>query len=249
MKQAIENLLIKSSQILIVEDDRQQLVQMVGWLAEREGCIFQARSAEQAQAILAEQWVDAVITDWQLPERSGLDLIQDMRATGFKGPLLICTGMMLSPEHLKAAFEAGVDDYLRKPLNKIEFNTRLENCMQLYAHRQILGMYAHSQSRFIQFLSYQLGEGLEQISQTQAIIKQQEALSTEQKSVHSLTADLKVQFNKLMDWARFRFALHHVQFSRIEVKDLLKSMEDSLEKNSHRLMIRGGKDLFINSDS
>lgn len=248
MKQAIENLLLKSPQILIVEDDRQQLSQLVDWLSEREGKLFQARSSEQAQAILKDQRVDAVITDWQLPGRSGLDLISDLRESGFKGPLLICTGMMLSPEHLRKAFDAGVDDYLRKPLNGVELNVRLDNALQLHAHRQVLGKYLRSQAYFIQFISRHLGEGLDQLSQIQAQIKVKQAISDEQTVAHQITLTIRQRFHRLMQWARFRFALHDLQFTRFEVKQLLKSLASNFQAESNRLLVRGGKDLYLVSD-
>lgn len=248
MKQAIENLLIKLPQILIVEDDRQQLGQLVEWLSEREGKLFQARSSEQAQEILKDQWVDAVITDWQLSGRSGLDLIRDLRQSGFKGPLLICTGMMLSPEHLRTAFDAGVDDYLRKPLNEVELKVRLDNALQLYAHRQVLGKYLRSQTYFIQFISRHLGEGLDQLSQIQAQIKLNQSISNEQETAYQITLTLKQRFHRLMKWARFRFALRDLQFTRFEVRQLLKSLSSHFQAEADRLRVRGGKELYLVSD-
>ncbi len=248
MKQTIENSLIKAPRLLIVEDDRQQLAQMVDWLSQREGSVYQARSSEQAQDILNQEWVDAVITDWQLPGRSGLDLIRDLRQAGFAGPLLICTGLMLSPADLRAAFDAGVDDYLRKPLNDVELNTRLNNSLQLYAHRRVLDLYATSQTEFIQFMSRKMGAGLDHMGQLHRLIAAHAEPSPEQCEASRVNEDLSRQFYQCMEWARFRFALHHIQFQRFELKQLLKSMEARFPDRAGRLLIRGGKDLFLHSD-
>ena len=138
MKQLIANSLNRSTNILIVDDDIEQLAEMVSWLEHRKGKLYQARSSEQAQKILSSQWIDAVITDWQLPKMSGLALIRYLREENFKGPLLLCTGMMLSPQHLQEAFDAGANDYLRKPMNKVELNARFTSALQLYQQREAL---------------------------------------------------------------------------------------------------------------
>lgn len=250
MKQAIENLLLKSPQVLIVDDDPEQLAQMADWLHERDGDLYQARSSEQALRILKQQWVDAVITDWQLPEMSGIDLIRDLRSSAFRGPLLICTGMMLSPEHLRQAFEYGANDYLRKPLNGVELNARLDNSLQLYAHRETLRLFNQSQRHFINYLSQHLGQGFQNLLQLQTLSAFKRPQPEPQMPDRELkqTQDLVKEFQKLMLWARYRFALNHVQFRRFELRQLLKSLESTFVSESQRLILRGGKDLFLYSD-
>ncbi|MGV3526625.1 MAG: hybrid sensor histidine kinase/response regulator [Candidatus Sericytochromatia bacterium] len=249
MKQAIENLLIKSPQVLIVDDDPDQLAQMVDWLDEREGTLYQARSSEQALKILNQQWVDAVITDWQLPEMSGLDLIRHLRSSTFSGPLLICTGMMLSPDHLRQAFADGANDYLRKPLNGVELNARLDNSLQLYAHREILRLFNHSQSHFIDYLSAYLGQNFQQLLQLQTLstLKTQ-GPGADPSPELALTQTLVKEFHKLMLWARYRFSLTQVQFRRTELRQLLKSLEPHFAEAAQRLIIRGGRDVYLYSD-
>jgi len=154
----------------------------------------------------------------------------------------------LSPVDLRAAFDAGVDDYLRKPLNDVELNTRLNSSLQLYAQRRVLDLYATSQTEFIQFMSRKMGSGLEHMGQLHRLIEAHTQLSPEQSEVSRVNDALSRQFYQCMEWARFRFALHHIQFQRFELKQLLKSMESRFPERAGRLLIRGGKDLFIHSD-
>src|SRR3990167_7122113 len=104
MKRLMLNLLQKSQRLLIVDDELESLSLMLDWLSPRNTRIYQARSGEQALKVLQKKTVDAVISDWQLPGLSGLDLVRSLRSSGFAGPLLICTGYMLSAEHLLEAF-------------------------------------------------------------------------------------------------------------------------------------------------
>lgn len=250
MKQTIENLFIKSPHILIVDDDKEHLGLLLDCLSDQQGHIYQARTGELAQKILIKNTVDLVITDWQLPGISGLELIQELRALDFRGPLLICTGMMLSSEHLRMAFEAGASDYLRKPFNRVELNARLNNSLRLYAQHEALQHLNTSQTRFINFMSEHLGQDLQHLIQLQ---KQSVQSTTGSQSSeahaeeHILTQNLSQQFQKLMNWGRYRFALQEIPFQTFALKDLLKSLEYHFNTYSHRLFLRGGRELQVYS--
>lgn len=245
MKQPIANLLIRSPQLLLVDDDPEQLNQMIEWLGTRPSRLFQARTGEQALHIVNKNSVDGIVTDWQMPGISGIELIKQVRATGFKGPILICTGLMLSPENLQQAFAAGASDYLRKPLHEIEFLTRLENSLNLYAQRETLSLYNSSQSQFVQYLTETLGENLQQLRQSQQLDPPQ---TVQQGFQHQVTEQLTQQFNKLMLWARYRFSLNHVHFSHFELRQMFKSLELHFVGDQQRLFLRGGKQVFLHSD-
>lgn len=245
MKQPITSLLIRSPRLLLVDDDPEHLEQMITWLGAAPARLFQARTGEQAQQILRKNAVDGVITDWQMPGISGLELIQQLHDTGFKGPLLICTGMMLSPENLQQAFAAGASDYLRKPLHQIEFLTRLENSLRLYAQHESLSLFNSSQAQFIQYLSGTLGDNLQSLLQSQQLESPQ---TPQQHFQHHTTHLLAEQFNKLMLWARYRFSLSHVHLSRFELRQLIKSLGADFVVHNPRLLLRGGKDLWLYSD-
>lgn len=245
MKQPIETSLIKSPQLLLVDDDPEHLSQMVAWLGSRPARLFQARSAEQARKILARHAVDGLITDWQMPGLSGLDLIELLRADGFRGPLLICTGLMLEPEDLQRAFAAGASDYLRKPLNRIEFLSRLEHSLQLYAQRELLRRFSQSQSRLIEDLSQTVGTQLQRLLLSQ---RQEAPQTPQQQFQHQTVERLSEQFSQLMLWARYRFSLSHLQPARIELRPLLHSLVQNAGAQGQRLLLRGGKELFVEAD-
>ncbi len=235
MKQNIENLFTSSLRILIVDDDIAQLSEMVSWLEHENRSLFQARSAEQAERILGRQWIDAVITDWQLPERSGLELIKGLRNSGFKGPLLLCTGRMLSPEHLQAALNAGASDYLRKPLNHVELLARLENAVQRYAQRETLTLLSQSQEQLIQHLTRSLGKGLQTLSHLQHYSSEEHA--QEQDLIQTLTRD----FQATMEWARYRLSLDNVHMRRFAFRAIFQSLSRHFDHSWHRVTLRGGK--------
>lgn len=241
MNKATANSFNKSVHILIIDDDIEQLAEMVDWLDHREGQIYQARSSEQAQKILASQWIDAVITDWQLPEMSGLDLIRHLRDAHFQGPILLCTGMMLSPRHLQEAFDAGANDYLRKPLNRVELNARFDSALQLYYQQEALHKLNQSQEQFIHLLSQTLGNKLQHLDHMQRLAPNPDA-------EQALTQEMSKTFQKMMGWARYRFQLQHVYRQSFELKTLIDDLASHFPEHWHRVNLRKIKGISLSTD-
>lgn len=120
--------------ILIVDDEADNLQLIVESIEEMEQQynILLANNAVKAITIIKDEAPDLIITDWEMPGMDGIDLIrmvkEDEKVSHI--PILMCTGVMVSAEHLKAALEAGAVDYIRKPFDKIELNARLNTMMK-----------------------------------------------------------------------------------------------------------------------
>ena len=67
---------------------------------------------------------DLIILDWNLPDFSGIDICQRIRASGVTIPILMLTGHDEITDRVKA-LDAGVDDYLVKPFSIDELMARL----------------------------------------------------------------------------------------------------------------------------
>ena len=82
--------------------------------------ISEAEDSAKALHILEGQPFDFVITDWNMPEMSGLDLIKAIRASDddkLKGiPVLMVTAEALQ-DNIIAAAKAGVNNYIIKPFD------------------------------------------------------------------------------------------------------------------------------------
>ncbi len=69
--------------------------------------------------------VDIVLTDWNMPEMNGLELLQAIRATGSTVPIIMITTEG-EKESVIQAIQAGVTDYLCKPFEQEELRDKLE---------------------------------------------------------------------------------------------------------------------------
>ena len=80
--------------------------------------ILEAEDGTKALQILETEKVDFVITDWNMPQMSGLDLLKAIRASEDKKhiPVLMVTAEAMQENIIKAA-QAGVNNYIIKPFD------------------------------------------------------------------------------------------------------------------------------------
>lgn len=123
-----------SAKLLIVEDEvvtRQTLAR----LFQQEGYeVFDAADGKQMEHIMAQQPVDLIIMDVNLPGQSGLELAESLREQKNIG-LVFLTGRDSDEDRL-LALELGADDYLIKPYNPKELTIRVRNLYRRIEHSQ-----------------------------------------------------------------------------------------------------------------
>ncbi len=110
--------------ILIVEDD-QQLAQMVASFLEFEGhTVCQCHTGQDGLKAALAQAIDLLILDWDLPDLSGLELLERYREVGLEAPVIMLTGRT-DPREKEAGLDSGADDYVTKPFKMNELGARV----------------------------------------------------------------------------------------------------------------------------
>jgi DNA-binding response OmpR family regulator len=112
------------ARILVVEDQVKLLRTLEQGLREEGHEVLTADNAETGYYLAATKSVDAVILDWMLPGRSGVDVLRELRATGFAMPVLMLTARDQVRDRV-TGLDAGADDYLVKPFDFEELLARL----------------------------------------------------------------------------------------------------------------------------
>jgi YesN/AraC family two-component response regulator len=102
-------------QILLVDDER-RLREVVALFLSDAYDVKQAATGAEAIAILHRDPVVAVVLDYRLPDRSGLDVLTEMRAARPGVPVVMMTGYG-SETLCASALKLGVRDYFPKPVN------------------------------------------------------------------------------------------------------------------------------------
>lgn len=68
---------------------------------------------------------DMVLTDWNMPEMSGLEFLKEIRGAGSKIPVIMVTTEGDKGKVIEA-IQAGVTDYLCKPFEQEELQDKLD---------------------------------------------------------------------------------------------------------------------------
>jgi diguanylate cyclase (GGDEF)-like protein len=105
--------------VLIVDDDV-RLLRLVSFHLERAG--YQVSTAEDGKAglqLAMEKRPDIIVTDWVMPELSGLEMCKSLRRmqSGHRAYVLLLTAREEEEDRIVDAFAAGIDDYITKPFN------------------------------------------------------------------------------------------------------------------------------------
>jgi DNA-binding NtrC family response regulator len=126
--------------ILIVDDEASQRSILSGYLKKKGHTVFGAASVAQALQFFKIHPIDIVLSDFQMPQGTGLDLLRAIKSLRAKPAMIIMTAFG-TIEGAVTAIREGAFDYLTKPINLDEVDLlihRIEEIQQLRSENQIL---------------------------------------------------------------------------------------------------------------
>ena len=88
--------------------------------------IVEAEDGAKALKVLDSEKIDFVITDWNMPEMSGMNLLKAIRVKSDKDemPVMMVTAEALQ-ENILAAAQAGVNNYIVKPFDAATLSDKI----------------------------------------------------------------------------------------------------------------------------
>ena len=123
--------------ILVVDDNVENIQTILRILEEShpEYRLYQANGGHAAFELARKISFDIILTDLDMPVCSGFELIQLLKSDikTSRIPVIIFTGVMLSPEDLSKSLSAGAVDFIRKPVEPIELCARVDSAMISYS--------------------------------------------------------------------------------------------------------------------
>src|SRR5579872_3733787 len=130
-----------TQRILIVDDSaRSRLLVETALRAQGHDCLHSVESAAAAFQALGmdsantadSPGFDLILMDLLMPEVDGIQACRRIKSSGqFTDVPVIMVTAEDSAESLKAAFEAGAMDYVRKPVNRVELAARVQSALRL----------------------------------------------------------------------------------------------------------------------
>jgi two-component system, OmpR family, copper resistance phosphate regulon response regulator CusR len=110
--------------ILVVEDEIEIADFLVRGLREEGYTVEHAGDAESAEHAMATSEWDLVLLDLSLPDRNGLAVLRNHRATRGDIPVFILTAKDAVSDRVRG-LDAGADDYVCKPFAFVELLARI----------------------------------------------------------------------------------------------------------------------------
>ncbi|MDQ6422720.1 response regulator [Paenibacillus sp. LHD-117] len=121
--------------VLIVDDEQmigEMIVGVTDWRQfglEIAGIVNDGVEAQSAIEAMSD--IDILITDIQMPNMNGLELMGWLRSTNRKSRIIVLSAYD-DFQYLREAMKLGIDNYLLKPLKKDELESTLEQIMQSF---------------------------------------------------------------------------------------------------------------------
>jgi DNA-binding response OmpR family regulator len=120
-----------SATVLLVEDNALTRTFLADNLTADGYEVLQAECARDAERIIASEFPDLAILDLALPDRDGLELLREVRASDRVAgkfdpdlPVLVLSGKASELDRLRG-FQRGADDYVTKPFSYSELQARV----------------------------------------------------------------------------------------------------------------------------
>jgi len=111
--------------ILVIEDDPTVGQYVKRGLEEHRWAVDLMTDGEEGERRASSEAYDLVVLDMRLPGKSGLDVLQSLRAKGFERPVLVLTAQDAVDAKV-TTLRAGADDYVTKPFAFEELLARVE---------------------------------------------------------------------------------------------------------------------------
>lgn len=115
--------------ILVVEDDLELLRTVLRYL-DSFGCVCEgARSLADGLEKTGTYQYDCVVLDVNLPDGSGLDMLESVRLNQDRAGVLILSARDTLDDRIRG-LDSGADDYLTKPFHLAELNARIRSIVR-----------------------------------------------------------------------------------------------------------------------
>ncbi|MCX8018175.1 MAG: diguanylate cyclase, partial [Rhodocyclaceae bacterium] len=112
--------------VLVVDDDKSIRFLLKAMLAQAGYEVYEAENGQAAFEKALEVRPHILITDWMMPLLDGVELTRQLRQTKLgRGIYILILTALEAEDKLVEAFDAGVDDFMSKPLNTRVLGARL----------------------------------------------------------------------------------------------------------------------------
>ena len=123
--------------ILLVDDNSVTRDVLRQWLTRQGHEVEEASGGDPALELLRSREFDLVLLDLIMPDRSGIEVLDVLRAEGLLGraPIIVLSALD-EFDGVVSALERGADDYVTKPFHMVLLRARIRMALELRRHRE-----------------------------------------------------------------------------------------------------------------
>jgi DNA-binding response OmpR family regulator len=118
----------RATPVVLAADDDEDILELVAFRLERSGyTVLRARDGEEALRIAREEKPDLAVLDVMMPRLDGYEVTRRLRADEATSamPIILLTARAQDAD-VQTGFDAGADDYIRKPFSPQELRARVQ---------------------------------------------------------------------------------------------------------------------------
>jgi two-component system alkaline phosphatase synthesis response regulator PhoP len=130
---------LDDAMVLLVDDNQQNLELMQAYLDDLPCRTETAMDGVEAMERIAKDRPDLVLLDVMMPRMSGFEVCQKIKSNPeTRGTAIIMVTALNEVPDYERAVESGTDDFLSKPVNKLELVTRVRSLLRVSLLRRKL---------------------------------------------------------------------------------------------------------------
>jgi two-component system alkaline phosphatase synthesis response regulator PhoP len=121
-----------TARILIADDNHQNCELLEAYLAQEGYTVDMVYDGQQTLEAIARRQPDLLLLDIMMPKMSGYEVCQTLKSKAETRdiPIVMVTALAEMGD-IEKAVNAGADDFLTKPVNKLELTTRVRSLLRV----------------------------------------------------------------------------------------------------------------------
>ncbi|MBU6208352.1 MAG: response regulator [Planctomycetes bacterium] len=137
---------LASGKVLIVDDNQQNLELIQAYMESLPCRLEVATDGAEAMASIAREQPDLVLLDVMMPRMSGFEVCQKLKGNpATRDIVIIMVTALHEVSDMERAVECGCDDFVSKPVNKVELLARVKGLLALRLLKKRLADYMRDQ--------------------------------------------------------------------------------------------------------
>ncbi|PPK61414.1 DNA-binding response OmpR family regulator [Malaciobacter marinus] len=124
--------MVEKMKILLLEDDMILNEIIEEYLLENKYDVKTTTNSQEALELIYDNLFDILLLDVNVPYLNGFSLLKKLRKNSIYVPTIFITSKNQADD-MQEGFEAGCDDYIKKPFDLDELNLRIKNLKRLYS--------------------------------------------------------------------------------------------------------------------